>query len=471
MGYLIKQSTTAYELLFLMVDSADHFSPKTGLSPTVTIRKASGSFASPSGAVSEIANGWYKVAGNATDSATLGPLLLHATASGADPVDDRYEVVAFDPQDATGLGLSRLDAAITTRLAPTTSGRTLDVTAGGEAGIDWANIGSPTATVALSGTTVATTQKVDVETIKTNPVVNGGTVTFPTGATLASTTNITSASGVAVTSLAANSVTASALANDAVSEIANGMTTSVGWLALVQDVGAVQDTAGSIVDRLGAFSASGVNTVLGFFQALFRKNATLPSDIGGTFDPTTDSVEAIRERADAIAPLDAAGVRTAVGLASANLDTQLVTIDTVVDSVLARTDVATSTRLASSGNAGTGGVLLGDEEDVYPADIQCTIDDTNDRDEYTVQWFRNGAPVVSGITVPLIQVVKRADGTDLIASTAMTQVGSTGAYKYDAATEAERNTAGEAVLVQVSATINGSTRTWRKLITRDSAGS
>ena len=71
---------------------------------------------------------------------------------------------------------------------PTTAGRTLDVSAGGEAGIDWANVGSPTTSLALTGTTIATTQKVDVETIKTNAVVNGGTVTFPTNATLASTT-------------------------------------------------------------------------------------------------------------------------------------------------------------------------------------------------------------------------------------------------------------------------------------------
>ena len=39
-------------------------------------------------------------------------------------------------------------------LRPTTAGRTLDVSAGGEAGIDWNNIGSPTTTVALTGTTV-----------------------------------------------------------------------------------------------------------------------------------------------------------------------------------------------------------------------------------------------------------------------------------------------------------------------------
>ncbi|MES2572135.1 MAG: hypothetical protein V4710_19020 [Verrucomicrobiota bacterium] len=39
-------------------------------------------------------------------------------------------------------------------LMPTTDGRKLDVSAGGEAGLDWANIGSPTTTVNLSGTTV-----------------------------------------------------------------------------------------------------------------------------------------------------------------------------------------------------------------------------------------------------------------------------------------------------------------------------
>jgi hypothetical protein len=37
---------------------------------------------------------------------------------------------------------------------PTVSGRSLDVSAGGEAGLDWANIGSPTTAQALTGTTV-----------------------------------------------------------------------------------------------------------------------------------------------------------------------------------------------------------------------------------------------------------------------------------------------------------------------------
>jgi len=112
---------------------------------------------------------------------------------------------------------------------PTTSGRSLDVTATGAAGIDWNNIENPTTTVAFTGTTIATTQKVDVETIKTNPVVNGGTITFPTGATLASTTNITAGTVTTATNvttvngLAANVITAASMAADASAEIADAV--------------------------------------------------------------------------------------------------------------------------------------------------------------------------------------------------------------------------------------------------------
>ena len=110
-SYQIKQSSTECPLVFLLVQSTDHISPLTGASPTVTISKAGASFASPSGAVTEIGSGWYKVAANAADSGTLGPLLLHATATSGDPSDALYEVVAHDVQDAVRLGLSSLPNA------------------------------------------------------------------------------------------------------------------------------------------------------------------------------------------------------------------------------------------------------------------------------------------------------------------------------------------------------------------------
>ncbi len=47
---------------------------------------------------------------------------------------------------------------------PTTSGRSLDVSLGGEAGVDWANVGSPTTAVDLSGTDIQLCDTVTVNT-------------------------------------------------------------------------------------------------------------------------------------------------------------------------------------------------------------------------------------------------------------------------------------------------------------------
>lgn len=61
----------------------------------------------------------------------------------------------------TALVGGRMDSSVgayqsgLTPLQPTVTGRTLDVTLAGEAGIDWANIGSPSTTQTLSATTIA----------------------------------------------------------------------------------------------------------------------------------------------------------------------------------------------------------------------------------------------------------------------------------------------------------------------------
>lgn len=61
-----------------------------------------------------------------------------------------------------------------------------------------------------------------------------------------------------------------------------------------------------------------------------------------TFDQLTDSNEAIRD-----ATLDAAGVRSAVGLAAANLDTQLTAIDDAVDTEVAAILAAVDTEVGA----------------------------------------------------------------------------------------------------------------------------
>ena len=92
-----KQSSHDYPMNFFMALAADHITGATGLTPTVTISKNGGAFDAPSGAVTEIGNGWYSLAGNATDRNTIGEFLLHASATGADPADEKYTIESHDP--------------------------------------------------------------------------------------------------------------------------------------------------------------------------------------------------------------------------------------------------------------------------------------------------------------------------------------------------------------------------------------
>lgn len=124
--------STAYPITFLMVDSADHITGKTGLTPTVTVSKNGAAFGVPEGAVTEIGNGWYALAGDVDDRDTLGELLVHAEASGADPVDDRYLIVPWDPFDNRAMGLivlSQLDVSAVTQVPASSAGH-LTITAG-----------------------------------------------------------------------------------------------------------------------------------------------------------------------------------------------------------------------------------------------------------------------------------------------------------------------------------------------------
>jgi hypothetical protein len=90
---VLKQST-AYTRMFYLVQSSDHISALTGASPTVNISKAGGSFAAAGGTVTEVANGWYKVALSTTDTNTLGDLAYHITAASGDPTDFVDQVTA-----------------------------------------------------------------------------------------------------------------------------------------------------------------------------------------------------------------------------------------------------------------------------------------------------------------------------------------------------------------------------------------
>ena len=90
-GHILKISTT-YSRLFYMVQT-DHFTPKTGVTPTVQLSKAGTNFAAAAGVVSEIGSGWYRIGLTAVDTNTEGDLAFIATAAAADVANWTDQVV------------------------------------------------------------------------------------------------------------------------------------------------------------------------------------------------------------------------------------------------------------------------------------------------------------------------------------------------------------------------------------------
>lgn len=89
---VLLQNGSTPTMVFLMVDEADDETAETGLSPAVSISKNGGAFAACTNAVSAIGNGWYKVTLTAAETNTDGPLIIRATAAGADEWRDVAQV-------------------------------------------------------------------------------------------------------------------------------------------------------------------------------------------------------------------------------------------------------------------------------------------------------------------------------------------------------------------------------------------
>ncbi len=163
---------------------------------------------------------------------------------------------------------------------PTVSGRSLDVTATGAAGIDWANVENPTTTLNLSGTNI------DADQVVASVSGAVGSVTGAVG-------SVTGAVG----SVASGGITAASFAANAL------------------------DAVWSVATRL---LTAGTNIVL-----------AKGTGVTGFND------------------LDASGVRGAVGLATANLDTQLGDLPTAAETTDAVWDELLSGHVIS-GSTGAG---------------------------------------------------------------------------------------------------------------------
>ena len=148
--------------------------------------------------------------------------------------------------------------------------------------------------------------------VDTNVVRNAGTA-------------ITSAAGVQevkVASIASAAITAASIASDAITDakVASDVT-----------IASVTGAVGSVTGAVGSVASGGISAA-SFVAGAIDATAIAADAIGAS----ELAASAVTEIQAGLSTLDAAGVRTAVGLASANLDTQIATIQADTDNIQTR---------------------------------------------------------------------------------------------------------------------------------------
>ena len=170
----LRQSTSQVVRFGPCLDKGDGVTEETGLTlaqADMRLSKDGAAFAqkSAAGNATHDSDGWYSTTLSTTDTATVGELRLnvHQPANML-PVWDRWWVLEEAVYDAV------FGASAAGPLQSTVAGRTLDVTTGGAAGIDWGNVENPTTVLDLSATDI---QLVDTVTTYTGNTLQTGDVT------------------------------------------------------------------------------------------------------------------------------------------------------------------------------------------------------------------------------------------------------------------------------------------------------
>lgn len=160
-------------------------------------------------------------------------------------------------------------------LKPTTAARTLDVSAGGEAGLDWANIGSPTTAQNLSATNI------DVDQIVASVSGAVGSVTGAVGSVTGNVGgNVTGTVGSVVG--AVGSVTGNVGGNvvGSVASVTAGVTLAASAIQAIWDaLTAALTTAGSIGKKLADWTIGTAQTGDSFARLGAPAGASVSADI------------------------------------------------------------------------------------------------------------------------------------------------------------------------------------------------
>lgn len=201
------------------------------------------------------------------------------------------------------------------------------------------------------------------------PEVNASHVagTSQTGRDLGASVLLSPGTGTGQISLSSGAVTAGTVSDKTGYALSSGGVQAI-WDALTSALSTASSIGKLLVDNINATissraSQTSVDTVDTVVDAIQAKTDNLPSSpaaVGSAMTLAADAMNASALAADAVAEiqsglstLTAAGVRTAVGLASANLDTQLDVLPTAAETADAVWDEARSGH-ATAGTFGEG---------------------------------------------------------------------------------------------------------------------
>lgn len=178
---------------------------------------------------------------------------------------------------AVGYVVAEFSIEARSSVRPTVAGRTLDISSTGEAGVDWANVGSPTTANGLTGTTIATSQVVATVTnqltaaqIATGVWQDATAGDFTTASSIGKTLYIANvAPGAAGGLFIAGANAATSIATALTANITGNLSGSVG--SVTGAVGSVTGAVGSVT----GLTASDVG-------AIKTKTDFLPSATAGS---------------------------------------------------------------------------------------------------------------------------------------------------------------------------------------------
>lgn len=225
----LKQSTS-YTRTFMMIQTSDHITGITGATVTVLLSKAGGAGAAAGGVVSQVDAtnnpGLYKIVLTTTDTATLGDLSFHCTATSADPTDFIDQVTANILGDNLPANVTQWNG--TNVSAPATAGIP---------DVNVKNIAAQTASAAAGVTFPAS--------IASPTNITAGTITTTTNLTNAPTAgDFTATMKTSIGTAVAASAVASVTGN-----VGGNVTGSVG--SVVGAVGSVTGAVGSVTGNVG----------------------------------------------------------------------------------------------------------------------------------------------------------------------------------------------------------------------------